>query len=764
MKEARFDFSGGVNTYSDKSVLEPHYVTVADNVDLRSGNARPFNAPSFVKGAESSTVSLYEYIGKFYTAAKRREYASEFINFQDVVYYTEHGSVPRKIVGGTDVKLGTARPTIAPTVTVGTTLQPVITVTAGNEGALAHNSVRSYRVAAKTDKGVSVPSASQVVTIVGTRYKKDGKWKNKDDGSAYVAWTPVVGAINYLVFAGAQGSEQLVATLTSGQTSWTDAGNNPTSGEYATTYDSQAPYSYVYTFERFVNGIVNESAPSDITYASGSGGTRTITFSPEDGFMTDAISVTSGITLTDSPTAYPALTISAIVNQAGYKQVKFTTSASHGLTNEEKVIINITGDSNWVNREVEVWPDASTVPDPTVFYVKNCPSVTGSAGTVQKCKTDITFTTAPTTPAVTGDMVRLTVANNKTADGKATTTVYGKVTVTDSTHYVVQAYTAPQAATPVTCSAASWVPNNGYIRYRKLYRSGDTSEYQLVEELDPWQMTYQDNVPAANLGEILPSSYQENGIDILFNVPPLGLSQPTLHNGMMFGIDGYTVRWTPIGQHDAWPDNFYVRFPFKPLAIKSFAQALVVLCSDAVYRIEGSEPTRLVQIGTGADEGCIAPHSAQVTEAGLFYLSRKGIMVFNGTEAKCLTDKKVHGSFFTCTSWDHAGIASFLIPTIKTQAYAWLCDADGLLGGTPNGHTNPPDGIVYAIRSFVHDGRYWLYYGDDPNYGANGMVCLDYSAADAPLTTMGIRPVDVHVNQSDECFMLLDHALRCHDQ
>ena len=60
MKEARFDFSGGINVYADKSVLEPRTCTVADNVDLRSGMPRAFDMPSFVANATYNDNCLYE--------------------------------------------------------------------------------------------------------------------------------------------------------------------------------------------------------------------------------------------------------------------------------------------------------------------------------------------------------------------------------------------------------------------------------------------------------------------------------------------------------------------------------------------------------------------------------------------------------------------------------------------------------------------------------------------------------------------------------
>ena len=758
MKEARFDFSGGINVYADKSVLEPRTCTVADNVDLRSGMPRAFDMPSFVDNATYNDNCLYEYRGKFYTSNARRDYCAEFVDGQDVLYYTQHGTIPRKIVGGIDVRLGTPRPTLAPVVTVGTNIQTVLSANASNSGSIPHNTVRSYRVAVRTERGVAVPSGSATVTIVGTRYKKDDNWKYKDDGSVSLSWTPVTGAINYLVYAGnGVGQEQLVATVPAGQLTWSDYGNNPANGEYASSYDSTAPYAYVYTFERFINGIIDESAPSEIAYAVGSGGSRTITFSPEDGFMDDAVRVTSGVALYDSASAFPALDVVEVVNQPSFKQVKFKTRTPHGFKAGDKVVITIYDDSNWQKRIVEVLPDASSVPLADIFYAKDCPEVTGTTGLARVCKSKIVMSAPPTDRAYEGDVVRLTLENCKDINGKAVSQLYGKATPISYNTYVIDVYTGRAGSSAVVCTEAAWVPHNGYIRYRKLYRVGDTSQFQLVEELNPWEMSYQDNAPASSLGQVLPSSYTENGVDVLFDVPPLGLEMPTLHGGMLFGIDGHKVRWTPTNQHDAWPDNFYFLFQYKPVAIASFAQALIVLCTDAIYRIEGTEATQLVQIGTGADLGCIAPHSVQVSERGLFYLSRKGVMVFDGTRAECLTDKKVSGDFFIATSSPQP-VDCPMVATQDSQAYAWLCQTDGLMGGSPNGDTNPPAGVIYAIRSFIHDGRYWLYYGGDPNYGSNGMVGIDFSAAEMPIITLGLRPIDVHVSRAEECFMLFSGA------
>jgi hypothetical protein len=764
MKTFRYDFSGGVNTIADKAVLPDKFTTVADNVDLRSGMPRPFPMPSFLQGASNTTNRIFEFRNKWYTSDKYRDYSAEYINAQDVVYYTEDGIAPRKIVSGADVPLGTRRPGTAPIVTPGQALQPTISITQGYEGSIKTNSVRSYRVASKTTGGISVPSPASVITVIGTSYSEGGQVKYRDDGSVKVTWNAVKGAIAFLVYAGEPGKEQLIATVSAGTLEYFDRGSAPTSSDFASTHDNPNPYTYVYTFERTVNGITNESAPSDATTVGGAGATRAITFQDDDGFYSqENVKVLTPPTTTISITATPALTspasINTLVYQPAYRQIKFTTNVNHGLVLGDKVLVYLDGDPNYQFVEFDAIPDNSAIPDPKVFYVQNAPQPTGTTGFVQLSATGITLGYAPATAISDGDVLRVAVSNCKGTDGKSVSYIYGKVKVLSPTSYRINAYSWPADGTGiVTSGSIAYVPANGYIKYRKLYRVGGTSSYQLVAKLDPWVRTYVDTISDANLGEILPSFYNDNGIDVLFDMPPVGLSGIERHIGCMFGIDGYVVRWTPRYQPDAWPDTFYIKFPYKPLAIKSFAQALIVLCQDRIYRIEGSDPTRLTLISTGADIGCIAPHSAQVSEKGLFYLSSKGIMLFNGTEAVCLTDQRVKGQFFTSTSYDYNNYQFPIIPTKDTKAYAYLSQKDGVIGGTEIGVTNLLDGVIYAIKSFIHDGRYILYYGSDPSYGASGTIVLDYSAEGMPITTCGVRPIDVHVSATNDCYMLLNNA------
>ena len=47
MKQVRVNFSGGINTIIDKSLIPDTYATVLDNVDLRSGFPKSLKEPQF---------------------------------------------------------------------------------------------------------------------------------------------------------------------------------------------------------------------------------------------------------------------------------------------------------------------------------------------------------------------------------------------------------------------------------------------------------------------------------------------------------------------------------------------------------------------------------------------------------------------------------------------------------------------------------------------------------------------------------------------
>ena len=167
-----------------------------------------------------------------------------------------------------------------------------------------------------------------------------------------------------------------------------------------------------------------------------------------------------------------------VTRDVNHPSIIFWSNGNEGGFNYE-LQPELYDDSNWQKRVVEVLPDASSVPLADIFYAKDCPEVTGTTGLARVCKSKIVMSSPPTDRAYEGDVVRLTLENCKDINGKAVSQLYGKATPISYNTYVIDVYTGRAGSSAVVCTEAAWVPHNDYIRYRKLYRVGDTSQFQM---------------------------------------------------------------------------------------------------------------------------------------------------------------------------------------------------------------------------------------------------------------------------------------------
>lgn len=769
MKSFRFDFTGGVNVVGDKAVLKDQFVTVADNCDLRSGAPRPYRVPQYDHTPPANTTQIFSYRGKWYYSSVDRSYATEYIGGRDRVYFTQYGGIAQKIVDGVQVTLGTNPPKTAPIVDTGATIQTVAVATVLDGGNFGPSRTRSYRIAVETEDGVLPPGSRVTVTTPQQVDPTTGPLGNLAGVPVpYTAklisltWPKVNEAINYWIFAGDGGDESLLDKVPGSIFTYNDYGTKSTTGDLATNYSERFPYTYFYTFERFVNGMVDESGPSPASPQIESNIGRTIRFDTlGDGFFSQptAVNITSGITITDS-TAPPAIVITNAEYQPALNQVKITTATAHGLKTFDKARFELTGDANWTGVQYSITIDATLN---TVLYVKNAPAPTATTGTLRASKFQVDVTPAPASPVQDGDIVYVALANAKGWDDRKLNYIIGKAKRNSDTQFIVEGYVDNLSAGVVTSSSVRYVPKNGYIRYRNLYRTGETDAYLLVKQLPLSTTEFIDSVSAGNLGSTPDSFFDQNGVTVVYAVPPLGLTGLVNHYDMLAGIDGHRVRWTVNARPDAWPADFYYDFAFKPVAIASFAQALIVLCEDAIYRIDGNVATDLSISKTMAEDGCIAPLSVQKTSAGLVYLSKRGLMLFDGQYSRCITDQKVKSNFWTGTS-NPDPILYAIYPTQFGYQYASLCESDGIKGsmtrGSLNAPTKPIDGVIKDIDSFYHDGKYYIFWRDgySGNYKSHTCVCVDLATQGWPITTLSMRMKDVHVDADENVFALLPYA------
>ena len=738
MKTYRMEFQRGINIVGDKAVIRPGFVDVAENVDLRSGMPRAVKAPEFVATAHITSTKIFEYRGKWYYSQRWRDYQAEYINGRDRIYFTESGEVastatlvsPSKIIDGTEVLLGTPRPKVAPYVSSTNLLTPIvsssitissITVT----GNYNKSQSTSFRLAMRDVNGIHTPSSP-----IYNQFVTDGSLVTYE-------WPPIAGAIGYNVFIGTlQGYEQKVTELGAAATMYRDTGVYQGTGEFASNYDSKASYSYFYTFLRDVNTVQDESAPSDLSTALETTKTRRVVFDVlNDGFYSQVNAQYSvgGITITPSASYAGTVAITAYNYNPNRVQTQVVTTSAHGIKTGEYAYFSGVGDSRWDGQILQVIADTSSA---TSLYIKNIHNPSGTVivgtisypatifgGMITKAKSFVSISPAPTLSTINGDAVYINISNSIDPSRvfAATASATGQ--------FEINAYTAVGA----TASIVKYVPGNGKIKYRNLYRIGDTDQYSLVERVPVTKDRWIDGATFEYIDGTPPDSYYvEDGKTIIYEPPPKGMVGLTLHYGMMFGIDGHTLRWTPTGRPDAWPSVLSLKFPFKPLALHSWGQSLTILCMDGIYRLDGNIPTQMSLSQTQSGDGCIAPHSVQKTQAGLVYLSRRGIMLFNGSKSECITDLRIPSGFFTSPSYA-ATVNYAWQPTLRGYNYANLAHADGI-GGIVSGSNNLYNttdiaGPIYDIKSFFHLGKYYLYWakqGASSNSAAPSQP-VDYS-------------------------------------
>lgn len=277
-----------------------------------------------------------------------------------------------------------------------------------------------------------------------------------------------------------------------------------------------------------------------------------------------------------------------------------------------------------------------------------------------------------------------------------------------------------------------------------------------------------DYKPVQGLTVTCDSSYvaptPEGGVFVEFNPWPLGTKQLTLHHNILFGIVDNMVVWGPVNRPDAQPKAYRRAFPFQPVALASYAGALLVLLPNGVGRFDGTDPANLSFTMTAARDGCNAPNSLQHTAAGLVYLSPRGLMAFQAelNTSVPISDGKLEASIFTGPSSTAADKwPTWWIPTRSSAAWAkctrGLPSADGAQGERQIDETLPLPSLIEDARSFYWRGRYYLYFtGDD--FGRHGTIMVDTTRRNEsgyPIFHLGLRPEHAHVTDRDQAFLLL---------
>lgn len=753
-KTYRVSFEKGVNTIGDKSIIPEGFATFVENASVRSGALRPYNAPDQLFPVTSSTTRSWSYRGRWFHSDNWQDHVGEYIGGIERVYTTEEGKYPTKTVGGTTARLGTPRPKTPLGVGKSTGLTP-----SGLSGVVSYDGSgnlpdgeRLYQISAKTIDGIMPPTGHITITIADTAHA---------GAKVVLTWGQVPKATGYILFEGTQSGTKRLAELPPSTLSYTDNGSSTASGDSADQFTQDQPFTYVYSYLRNVNGVFDESGLSTPSQEMSAAQGRIITRDfQNDGFfdITDSSGGTTAVSGTGSiptitQTSYIPVPLSGVV--VTFNNITNTTTfakTGHGfLTGDQGRFSGMT-DPVWNGQTYDlVYVDADHFAVASVGLPTDGTPLPSTAS-VQIVKSLVTYANA--TRVNDGDMVYLVGTGGSLPDTQSVNGFYKATYVSDTS------FTVPLISLyPITLTTIKWCPFNNYLWRWRIYRS-QAGLWQMVEEVTLDKTTYIDAKPAYSLGDPPTSYYSENGQTVDYSPPPLSLTGIEPHYGMLFGIHGNTVRWTPTLQQDAWPETFSITLGYKPVALASFAQGLIILCEDAVYRLDGNTPTGMSLSKTYAEDGCFAPHSVQKTDRGLIYLSKRGIMIFDGSRAECLTDTRIPGSTLTAPSRLASPYPFWWMPTIMSRSYADLAGEDGIKGNQyafTLDNTKTIEGYNKYIKSFYHLGAYYLFYSG-ADYEANTAFTIDLQAPGMPITTLGMKALDAHVDEFENAYVLFDNS------
>ncbi len=166
----------------------------------------------------------------------------------------------------------------------------------------------------------------------------------------------------------------------------------------------------------------------------------------------------------------------------------------------------------------------------------------------------------------------------------------------------------------------------------RLYRiGGNLTELTLHTEFDNVATTYTDRIKDSDLdGRLLESGN--------FSEAPSGLRFLSESYAMLFGALGSTLRFTPIGNPNAWPEEYSLQFNSEITGIGAVANGLLVMTEFKTHIVTGTGPFSLAQQSLRGDQGCISFDSIQESDRGtLIWASADGLCTSSGNNVVNLT-------------------------------------------------------------------------------------------------------------------------------
>lgn len=172
------------------------------------------------------------------------------------------------------------------------------------------------------------------------------------------------------------------------------------------------------------------------------------------------------------------------------------------------------------------------------------------------------------------------------------------------------------------------------VTHKRIYRvGGELTTFSLVAELPNSQTIFEDTVPDLDIIDALTTQ----------NYLPaaIGFNYVTTLNGMLFAAAGANLRYTPIGQPEAWPELYFITFEATITSIAAVFTGILVCTATKTYIVTGSGPNSLAMFCISNDQGCIAHSSMQVLKGSALWVSQEGICSSSGDVVSVISRDKL---------------------------------------------------------------------------------------------------------------------------
>lgn len=382
----------------------------------------------------------------------------------------------------------------------------------------------------------------------------------------------------------------------------------------------------------------------------------------------------------------PGGTITAIT-KADPAQV---TSAGHGLTTGQRVLLDVTGMT-----DLDGWEGPVTVIDTDNFTLDNVDSTgydTFTAGTWQRAWADADKEDrAYVCTFVTG---------------------YGEEGPPSDPSDIITC----GADQVINLSAIPGPPEGNYNVVKvRIYRTHG-GYYLYVGEVVAGTTTLVDNVESASLGESLPST--------TWAAPPDDLNGLIeLPNGGMAGISGNQVCFCEPYQYHAWPVGYRQAFN-DPVALCAFGTSMLVATKAQPYVLTGASPNGMLSEKMEMNYPCVSKRGMADLGYGAVYPSTDGAVLIGVGVAKLAT-----AEILTRDQWQAYKPESLLGVGHNNKYYGFYntgTKQGGFILDPVNGTFVEIDVYATAAYSDPKTGKLYLQVGDNIKQWDGGSGSLTY--------------------------------------